>query len=275
MLDIMDFNNILGTLKKFAFPSAAASNPASSNMPVAAYPGYQEAQARGGFNSPPETADVPAISSGIGNIGQNIASTIGNLFGGSQSTHSFRLTPEEMAKRDAGGDQMWEAKGWERGEDGVMRAQSPSPMASSRPVASASPIAKAVSSALGNSGNGTDLWDQFVEATRAEAGQRGYDADTIIKQKALESNFGRSNFATERNNFGGIGAYDRDPSKAFSFDNIQDYLKYYFDLVEQRYPDAYNNRTDPAKYVQGLKKGNYASDPDYEWKIANTPLYPR
>lgn len=120
-----------------------------------------------------------------------------------------------------------------------------------------------------------NLWDQFTQQATQEANQRGYDAETIIKQKALESDFGRSNFAQERNNFGGIGAYDRDPNQAFKFDTIQDYLNYYFKLIESRYPEAYQNRQDPEAYIQGLKQGGYATDPDYVWKVLNTPLQPR
>lgn len=120
-----------------------------------------------------------------------------------------------------------------------------------------------------------DLWGKFMETTRREAQERGYDPETVIRQKALESDFGRSNFAKERNNFGGIGAYDSDPNKAFSFDDIEDYLDYYFNLVEKRYPQAYKNRQNPQKYAEGLKAGGYASDPDYVWKIMNTPLNPR
>lgn len=120
-----------------------------------------------------------------------------------------------------------------------------------------------------------DLWGKFSDVTRKQATARGYDADTVIRQKALESGFGKSNFARERNNFGGIGAYDRDPNQAFKFDDIESYLDYYFNLVEKRYPEAYTNRKNPQKFVEGLKKGGYASDPEYVWKVMNTPLKPR
>lgn len=120
-----------------------------------------------------------------------------------------------------------------------------------------------------------DLWGRFIDAVNQTAPEQGYDPDTIIKQKALESNFGRSDFAQNRNNFGGIGAYDRNPNSAFSFKDITDYLDYYYKLIQNRYPKAYANRDDPEAYVEGLKEGGYASDPNYVWKVLNTPAYPR
>lgn len=151
-----------------------------------------------------------------------------------------------------------------------------------RPGAQPSPTpAQTVSSVLGASSGpvaaqpSNDLWGKFSDAARTEATARGYNPDVVIRQKALESNFGRSNFATERNNFGGIGAYDSNPNSAFNFKDIQDYLDYYFKMVEKRYPQAYANRQDPQKYVEGLKQGGYATDPEYVWKVTHTPLNPR
>lgn len=117
-----------------------------------------------------------------------------------------------------------------------------------------------------------NLWQKFSNAVREKVAPLGYDADTVIRQKALESGFGSSQFARERNNFGGIGAYDRDPNQAFRFGSIDEYLNYYLDLVKNRYPQAYENRADPEGFVSGLKEGGYASDPNYVWKVLNTPL---
>ena len=120
-----------------------------------------------------------------------------------------------------------------------------------------------------------NLWDQFVNRVMQTAPARGYDPEIIIKQKALESGFGTSDFARNRNNFGGIGAYDSNPNNAFEFPTIDDYLNYYYNLIQNRYPNAYENRQNPKKYVEGLKQGGYASDKDYVWKVLNTPLQPR
>lgn len=141
------------------------------------------------------------------------------------------------------------------------------------PATTPTPAAHDVLGATTQTGDG-NLWDQFVSAVEDTAPKLGYDPSTIIRQKALESNFGRSNFAQERNNFGGIGAYDKDPNQALTFKDITDYLNYYYKLVQSRYPQAYAQRSDPEKYVEGLKTGGYASDPNYVWKVLNTPLSP-
>lgn len=120
-----------------------------------------------------------------------------------------------------------------------------------------------------------NLWGEFTNAVREEAPSLGYDPETIIRQKALESNFGRSRYVTERNNFGGIGAYDRDSNNALSFKDIEDYLNYYFKLVQNRYPKAYESRNDPESFITALSEGGYASDPNYVWKVLNTPLLPK
>lgn len=123
--------------------------------------------------------------------------------------------------------------------------------------------------------NPQTFWENFTNLIRTEASKRGYNPDILIRQKALESDFGRSNFATQRNNFGGVGAYTENPDNAFSYDSPLDYLNAYFDLIKKNYPEAYANRANPEKYVQGLKNGGYATDPKYVWKVLNTPLMPR
>ncbi len=117
-----------------------------------------------------------------------------------------------------------------------------------------------------------NTWDEFTNAVRKKVTPLGYNADAIIKQKALESGFGSSQFARERNNYGGIGAYDRDPNQAFKFNSVDEYLDYYLNLVKNRYPQAYEDRADPEAFISGLKQGGYASDPNYVWKVMNTPL---
>jgi flagellum-specific peptidoglycan hydrolase FlgJ len=119
-----------------------------------------------------------------------------------------------------------------------------------------------------------DLWGQLIDAVNQTAPGLGYDASTLIRQKANESAFGTSDFAKNRFNFGGIGANDGNPNNAFTFKSIQDYLDYYYKMIPKRFPDAYSNRADPRKYLEGLKSGNYASNPNYVNDVLNTPLMP-
>lgn len=66
--------------KQIAMPSSSTP-PLQQGQGVASFPGYQEAQARGGFDGPPQEADTTAIM-------QAIQSFISGF--GKESTHSFR-----------------------------------------------------------------------------------------------------------------------------------------------------------------------------------------
>lgn len=112
-------------------------------------------------------------------------------------------------------------------------------------------------------------WNNFAEMVIRDGNARGYDGEVLAKQKALESGYGQSNFAKERYNYGGIGAYDANPNNAWKFDSPEHYLQSYFNLIEKdpRYKDAYAKRASAKKYLQALKKAGYASDPDYVEKI--------
>ncbi len=118
-------------------------------------------------------------------------------------------------------------------------------------------------------------WENFAGMVMREGGKRGYSGETLVRQKANESMWGQSEFAKKRYNYGGIGAYDRDPNQAFNFASPEEYLNYYFDLIEKnpRYAEAYSNRKDPRKYLEGLKKGGYASNPNYVEDVLGTRMY--
>lgn len=115
-------------------------------------------------------------------------------------------------------------------------------------------------------------WEDVMTYFQKEAPKRGYAWEALVKQKALESAFGTSQFARERNNFGGIGAYDSSPNSAFKFASLPEYFDYYDRMVKKRFPNAYKVRNDPKKYIEELKKAGYATDPDYVEKVMSTPL---
>lgn len=120
-------------------------------------------------------------------------------------------------------------------------------------------------------------WNELQDYFANQATELGYDPGTLVSQKALESQRGQSNFAKDRNNFGGIGAYDSDPNQALTFKDVSDYMQYYNKMIQNNFPNAYNVRDNPDSYIQELLKGGekgvYATDPEYEWKIKNTPEY--
>lgn len=116
-------------------------------------------------------------------------------------------------------------------------------------------------------------WGNYERYIADQARARGYHPGVIVSQKAIESQRGQSRFAKERNNYGGVGAYDRNPNNAFTYASPEAYLESYFNLIESRYPKAYKNRKDPKQFARYLKEGGYATDPDYEWKLQNTPEF--
>lgn len=116
-------------------------------------------------------------------------------------------------------------------------------------------------------------WNNFAHMVRNVVTPLGYDANALIRQMANESTWGTSPFAKERYNYGGIGAYDRNPDNAFSFESPEAYLDYYLGMIENRFPEAYKVRGNGEAYIQALKDANYATNPNYVWDVMNTPMY--
>lgn len=116
-------------------------------------------------------------------------------------------------------------------------------------------------------------WNKIATQIINEGNKRGYSGETLARQMANESGFGTSHYAQMRNNYGGIGAYDSNPDAALKFDSPEEYLNYYFNLVQKHYPEAYNNRANPQRYMEGLKQGGYASNPNYVEDVLNTSPY--
>lgn len=130
--------------------------------------------------------------------------------------------------------------------------------------------------------NPKDSWNNMADMVIREGNKRGYHGETLARQKANESGFGTSQYAKERNNYGGMGAYDSNPDNAFSYDTPEEYLMgkgkrgepSYFDLIEKdpRYKEAYKHRANPKRYLEELKKAGYASNPNYVDDVLNTRI---
>ncbi len=99
----------------------------------------------------------------------------------------------------------------------------------------------------------------------------GVNALTVFALGCLESNYGQSNFARERNNLFGIAAYDSDPNRATWFDSIQDCVNYEMGGLLRGFMCS-----DDSRYF-GQHLGNkgsgmnvkYAGDPFWGIKIAS------
>lgn len=123
----------------------------------------------------------------------------------------------------------------------------------------------------------SDLQAGFVDTYYAIAQKLsvayGIPWETVVAQGILESAAGTSNFAKQRNNFFGIGAFDSDPNKAFSYSTPEDGWRGYYENI--RKTATYRNHgvfvgdtiTDPHAYARAIKAAGYASDPNYVSKL--------
>lgn len=97
----------------------------------------------------------------------------------------------------------------------------------------------------------------------------GIPWETVVAQGIVESGAGTSNFAVERNNFFGIGAFDSNPNNAFSYSSPTEGWRGYYENI--RKTSVYrehgvfqgNTITDPYAYLSALKEAGYATAPDY------------
>ncbi len=97
----------------------------------------------------------------------------------------------------------------------------------------------------------------------------GIPWETVIAQGILESTSGTSEFATQRNNFFGIGAFDSNPNGAYTYSTpAEGWEGYYKNIQETETYRAHgvfagDAVTDPYAYLKAIKSAGYASDPDY------------
>ncbi|MBQ9017991.1 glucosaminidase domain-containing protein [Candidatus Saccharibacteria bacterium] len=97
----------------------------------------------------------------------------------------------------------------------------------------------------------------------------GIPWETVMAQGILESASGTSFFATDRNNFFGIGAFDSNPDNAFHYDTPEDGWRGYYENI--RVTSTYRNHgvfsgstiTDPYEYLATIKEAGYATAVNY------------
>ncbi|MDO4612024.1 MAG: glucosaminidase domain-containing protein [Candidatus Saccharibacteria bacterium] len=111
--------------------------------------------------------------------------------------------------------------------------------------------------------------DQYHDIAANLSVQYGIPWETVMAQGILESAAGTSRFATERNNFFGIGAFDSNPDNAFRYDTPTDGWRGYYQNIAKT--ATYRNHgvfqgdaiTDPYVYLAAIKAAGYATDPAY------------
>jgi hypothetical protein len=118
-------------------------------------------------------------------------------------------------------------------------------------------------------------WEEFVIAAEKVAEIYNFPVNVVLAQGALESARGKSNFALQRNNFLGIGAYDSDPNQAFYFENPEQCVIEYMRVIKRNFPEAWSHRDNPDKLLELLvsnsKGRKYATDPHYVGKVKKMP----
>lgn len=117
----------------------------------------------------------------------------------------------------------------------------------------------------------TEGWDGFVQAVHKIAPLYNFPENVVLAQGALESARGNSTFAKERNNYLGIGAYTEDPQKAFHFENSEQCVIAYMELLKRTFPEAWEKRENPEALLKALKVNSrgkqYATDKNYVEKV--------
>lgn len=115
----------------------------------------------------------------------------------------------------------------------------------------------------------SDVQAAFVDTYHSIAEQLSIDYgipwETVMAQGILESAAGTSGYATERNNFFGIGAFDSNPDNAFAYETpAAGWQGYYDNIVETptyREHGVFKepNITDPYAYSEAITSAGYAT----------------
>ena len=114
-------------------------------------------------------------------------------------------------------------------------------------------------------------WHEVVDSIKKIAPIYDFPIKIAIAQAALESRRGTSNHAKDRNNYFGLGAYTNNPDAAMRFDNAEQCIIAYMQLIKNKFPLAYAQRDNPQRMIELIKAGNYATDPDYIVKVTSLP----
>lgn len=113
--------------------------------------------------------------------------------------------------------------------------------------------------------------DKYYSIAQKFNVEYGIPWEAVMAQGILESASGTSQYATERNNFFGIGAFDSNPDNATSYPTAEDgWRGYYENIVNTstyREHGAFNYPGDPKGYIQAIKDAGYASDSNYVTKV--------
>ncbi len=120
--------------------------------------------------------------------------------------------------------------------------------------------------------------DKYHDIAESLSIQYGIPWETVVAQGILESAAGTSYFATNRNNFFGIGAFDSNPNNAYAYatptEGWQGYYKNIAVTPTYRNHGAFRGETitDPYAYLVAIKAAGYATDARYVEKVSKLIL---
>jgi hypothetical protein len=116
-------------------------------------------------------------------------------------------------------------------------------------------------------------FQDVLQYTFDQSLRKNFHPAPVMSQAAAESQRMNSNFAKTRNNLMGMGSFDNNLDNTWKFEHPLHSIDAYFNLIEndKRYKEAYENRHNPLRYIEEVKKAGYASDPNYVNMISNTP----
>lgn len=124
----------------------------------------------------------------------------------------------------------------------------------------------------------SDFINRIAPAAQRVSAQTGVPASVIISQAALESRWGQSDLSKKYNNYFGVkgkgvalptyeyrnGVPKVEYAQFKTYNSLDEsLLDYAKTLRNDRYKNAFRYTNDPAKFVQEVKNGGYATDPNY------------
>lgn len=119
-------------------------------------------------------------------------------------------------------------------------------------------------SILNSSNNNSRFSDEDIQLAKKVQDVYGVPVSVTLAQYALESGYGRH--TSGRNNYFGVKGNGRNGYKDYS-SKEESFMHYGEILSKDRYTSRTNSARNVREYVQGVKDGGYAEDPNYVDKI--------
>lgn len=167
-------------------------------------------------------------------------------------------TPEEQAQLNAKVNSILTA--YNSGKDDDIAKEITEPMPYDTPLSEEHPI---LHKYKGGKNSGSNFISSFVGRLGPLVGQQltryGYNDDAyynVMRQLAYESNYGRSDAARDKYNYGGVGW---DGQKYTTYKSDEDFVKAYVRLMHNKY-DAALRAKSTQDYARALKQRGYYED---------------